>query len=219
MTKKVLCLHGYSMNSDWFQSWCRPFEQRFTGEIDFIYPQGPIECPEDEVRKIWSQIGMPLPEHRLGKDQNWCWFRATAQTPPIYTGIDTSLKLLADVFARQSPIEGVIGWSQGAVLTTVLIAEQLRHRHPRFHFNWAVLGAGALPADPRFDQDIALPLTLPTLHIVGAGESALMKKRCDALFARFPDAQRLDPPVGHMLPLRYPQFMEQIYDWIKTRTG
>lgn len=219
MPKKVLCLHGYSMNREWFQSWWHSFEPRFNGRVEFIYPQAPIECPEAEVRDVWSRINMPLPARRLGRGKNWSWYRATAHTPPTYAGIDASLTLLAETFEKDGPIEGIIGWSQGAILATVLIGELLRHRQPRFQFNWAVLCAGALPADPRFQPDIAGPLTLPSLHVIGTKESVQMKHRCEALFNRFVGAERLDPPVGHVLPLHYPHYMDRIYDWINQQMG
>ncbi len=215
--KKILCLHGYSMNSEWLQSWLDPIQQRLGSDYLLLYPQGPIECPAEEVRAMTTRFNMTLPEARIGAGKNWCWYRADEQKPPLYHQIETTLDYLSDYFLAYGPIEGVIGWSQGAVMTAILTA--LRQSEPKRHFdfNWAILCGGFLPGDPRYRPMFEPPLKLPTLHVSGTQESDFMKQQATKMCAAFMDAERLDTPCGHIMPVQYPDYMDRIADWIITR--
>ena len=214
MKRKVVCLHGYSMNSNWLREWCAPLEKTLSDEAIFLYPQGPIECPEDEVRATTARFNMPLPESRIGKELNWCWYRASEDRPPIYQDIDETLQQLADLFEREGPISGVFGWSQGAVITAILVALMEREPNSPFHFDWAVMCGGFLPGDTFFRRYFDPPLQTPSLHVVGARESEFMKEQGMKLQMAFANSERVDTPVGHTLPVRYPDSMAQIAGWM-----
>jgi len=215
--KTIICLHGYSMNSEWLQSWLDPIQQRLGNDYRLLYPQGPIECPVEEVRAMTARFNMTLPEARIGKGKNWCWYRADEAKPPTYHQIETTLDFLADYFLTHGPIEGVIGWSQGAVMTAILAALMQSENENNFSFNWAMLCGGFLPGDPRYRPLFAQPLTLPTLHVSGTQESDFMQQQATKMCAAFIDAERLDTPCGHIMPVKYPDYMNKIADWVIKR--
>lgn len=215
MKKKILCLHGYSMNSDWLREWCAPLEQALAADAVFIYPQGPIACPAEEVRATTALFNMPMPESRIGAGLNWCWYRASEEKPPIYRGCEESLAWLAGLFEQEGPISGVFGWSQGAVMTAILAALMEREPDSPFHFDWAVLCGGFLPGDPRYRRHFEQPLALPSLHVLGLKESDFMKQQGERMLHAFANSNRLDTPVGHILPVKHPDFMAQIAAWMQ----
>ena len=217
MKAKVLCLHGYSMNSRWLREWCTPLEQMLADEAIFLYPQGPIECPEEEVRATTARFNMPMPESRIGAGLNWCWYRASEDKPPIYHGIDETLAALAALFEREGPIAGVLGWSQGAVMAAILAALMEHDSASPFHSDWAVLCGGFLPGDLRYRRYFDAPLSLPTLHVLGAKESDFMKQQGTRLLNSFAASERLDTPVGHIMPVKHRQSMEFIAAWMRRR--
>lgn len=215
--KTIICLHGYAMNSEWLQTWLEPIQQRLGDEYLLRYPQGPIESPAEEVRSMTARFNALLPEERIGAGKNWCWYRADEAKPPTYHQIETTLDFLADYFLTHGPIEGVIGWSQGAVMTAILAALRQHDPESNFDFNWAMLCGGFLPGDPRYRPLFAQPLTLPTLHVTGTQESDFMKQQATKMCAAFIDAERLDTPCGHIMPVKYPDYMNRIADWISNR--
>ena len=212
--KKILCLHGYSMNGEWMQEWMEPLQELLGDAVELICPQGPVACPEDEVRKVWGGLGTSLPGRRIGEGKNWCWYRATDDVPPRYLYVDDALSCLTGLFEQHGPIDGVIGWSQGATLAALLVGEMLVEQESHFQFNWVVLGAGSIPADRRFEKYFGQQFDFPSLHIIGEKESLFMKQRSEALYKRFENGQCLNPPVGHVWPLKYPEVIENIANWI-----
>ncbi|MCF6324762.1 MAG: serine hydrolase family protein [Gammaproteobacteria bacterium] len=212
--KKIICLHGYAMNHEWLQSWLDLIQQRLGHNYQLLYPKGPIECPVEEVRAMTARFNMMLPDERIGKGKNWCWYRADEQKPPHYHQIETALDYLADYFSQHGPIDGVIGWSQGAVMTAILAALKQNRAAHRFDFNWAMLCGGFLPGDVRYRAMFEPPLNLPTLHVSGEKESPFMRKQATKMQAAFLKAERLDTPCGHIMPVKYPDDMDRITDWI-----
>ncbi|TPW18397.1 MAG: ovarian cancer-associated protein 2 protein [Halothiobacillaceae bacterium] len=212
--KKMLCLHGYGMNSQWLQEWLWPIEQQLEGVVRFIHAQGPIVAPTEEVRAMAARFNAVLPESRIGEGKNWCWYRADDAKPPIYHGIEASLAYLANIVATEGPVEGVLGWSQGAVMAAILAGESATIANSPFGLRWAILCGGFRPGDRRFRPYFDRPLALPTLHVLGEQESEFMRQQGHKLYASFVDAQRLDTPVGHIMPVKYPAYMKQISAWI-----
>lgn len=219
MKKKVLCLHGYAMTKDWLAEWLAPIEDALADKVSFIYLQGPIECPEEEVRTIVTQFQVAMPESRIGPGLNWCWYRATNDKPPSYLGLDDSLNWIKQYCQNNGPIDGVLGWSQGAVMAAIMAAYQQNVPDYDFGFDWAVLCGGFLPGDPALKLQFELPLAMPSLHVVGKKESEFMLQRASRLHEAFQSGEWLETPVAHVMPINHPDYMMKIADWIARKVG
>jgi len=217
MTKKILCLHGYAMNSEWLQRWLVPIETALPGRVELVYPQGPIACPAAEVRAMATQYQVAMPEARIGAGQNWCWYRASDDKPPEYLFLDQSLAWLKQYCEEHGPWEGVLGWSQGATMAAILSALQQNGSGYDFGLSWAVLCGGFLPTRPGLSSLFEPLIALPSLHVVGKKETEFMRQRALKLFAAFRAGDWLETPVGHVLPVHHPDYMLKIADWIKTQ--
>ena len=81
-----------------------------------------------------------------GTERGW-WFcdersyRASSIVSS-YVGCKETFDYLAGVFASQGPFDGVIGFSQGASVLSVLCC--MAHTDPRFKFSFAVFVSGQL---------------------------------------------------------------------------
>jgi len=217
--KYVLCLHGYAMNPQWLREWLNPIQQQLSGEIEFIYPQAPIVVTRRDIKKLTQRFGNLIPSERIGENENWCWYRSTDSTPPLYRDIEQSIEQLSLLDESLGHVDGIIGWSQGAVMATVLIGQMLSARKSNFQFNWAVLGGGFLPRDVRFQSYYKDSLSLPSLHILGEKEIDFMKKRGHKLSQAFQSAKCLNTPAAHIMPVKYPEKMRAIAQWIQVHSN
>ena len=216
--KKVLCLHGYSMDAVWLTEWCDDIQPHLSG-IELIIPNAPVPVPEQEVRGMAKRFNMAIPEWRIGEGKNWCWYRATDDKPPVYQQIDTSFDMLETLFKEQGGFDGILGWSQGAVMAAILAALYLKNNDQRYQVNWLVLAGGFRPGDQRFRAYFDESLNLPSLHVTGEKESSFMQQQGDRLASSFVDAQRLTTPVGHIFPLKYPEYMRKIAEWMNQQSS
>lgn len=209
--KKVLCLHGYSMNATWFHQWLYQIEQYMEHSVELVFAQGPHECNEQEVLALWQRLGVEAPLFRWRPGRHFCWFRYG--NGGSYQGVEQSLEYLNKLIEQQGPFAGVFGWSQGVMMSLILLAEHQRQGRP-LPFDWMVLGAGGLPKLEPWKSALQLPLTLPTLHIVGEQESATMRARCNTLLAECKQAELLLTPAGHQLPLDDEKSLRAIAAWL-----
>lgn len=212
--KRVVCLHGYAMDSHWLRDWLVPVEQALSGRVEFIYPQAPIELTKADVLSVTRRFQAVVPDERIGAGRNWCWYRATDNKPPQYTGLEETLSSLRILFQEHGPISGVLGWSQGAVLAAILAGLMKRDPNSGFKFDWSLLCGGFLPGEPSYRALFGQPIIMPSLHVIGRKESEFMLQQGSRLFAAFHNAERLDTPVGHVLPIKYPKYMLKIANWI-----
>ncbi len=214
MKKKMLCLHGYSMNEAWLAEWLTPLAA-MTPHVEFVIPCAPILAPEPEVRAMYQRLDMAVPERRIEEGKNWCWYRASTSKPPLYQGVEESLLMLAELFEKTPGIDGVLGWSQGGAMAAILAALKLKAGDVRFNFNWLVICGGFVPDDARFSRYFEGGLALPSLHVIGAKESPFMREQGERLAKSFIDAETLITPVGHMMPVNSMKYMNKLSLWIE----
>jgi len=206
--KKLLCLHGYSMNERWFGQWMAQIQQHLQQPLALVIPCGPHECSEQEVLSLWQRLGVKAPLFRWRQGQHFCWFRYTPDGG--YQGVEKSLSQLRRLIDEQGPFDGVFGWSQGAVMSLILQADyQLRQQPPPFAAS--VFGAGGLPAHAPWNQ---VRIDQPSLHVIGREETLHMRRRADELFAHSSHPTQLLTPAGHQLPLADNDSLAAIAAWI-----
>jgi len=210
MKQNILCLHGYSMNGHWLKDWLAPLENTLGPGYTFHYPDAPHTPPIEEIHKVWRMLGANIPKHRLGDGLNHCWFRASHEQPPRYDGVEVSLDLLKKLSEDISGFDGIIGWSQGAILASIALSQQTLKP------SWAMLGGGALARDPTYAQALTgHKLTLPSVHLLGNLEPAKAKQSAKRLAACFVNPTVIENQIDHQLPLGIPGQTQLISDWIR----
>ena len=174
---RVLVLHGYSQNAQDFLARYKPLLERKLKFCTLVAPSAPFPLPASPSGRTW-------------------WFNS-AHDPTRggeYQGLDTSRALLLALQSAQGPFDGVLGFSQGAVLAHQLLAEGSLPG-----CQWAVLAAGfpsrAAPQQP-------LLLQLPSLHLSSAADATVAPELHAALAARFDSPQVLRHEHGHALVQR-----------------
>ncbi|KAG0048405.1 Ovarian cancer-associated protein 2 [Gryganskiella cystojenkinii] len=112
---RILCLHGYTQNAISFTKKTAAFRRSVKDVADLVYVTAPhvvpiptLSTPEErEDDELESLEPEALP---------YGWW--TGQTH--YKGFEESLTQLRDVLEKQGPFDGIMGFSQGASMASLL---------------------------------------------------------------------------------------------------
>lgn len=149
------------------------------GVAEYIFVDGPWELPR--------QPGQDVPMR--------CWLRFPATDDPA--ALDTALDTLRRAHATHAPLHGVLGFSQGAA---VAVAAARRAAAGDATLAWIrVLVACSGYAPP--DSTDALPrkADVPSMHVVGVNDTAVLPARSQEAAALFTVAQVGYPRAGSCL--------------------
>ena len=81
--------------------------------------------------------------------------------------VDSTVKYVVDYCKQNQPMDGILGFSQGAGLALYLIALQETGKIDT-NFQFVVSYSGFYPSDPELQKVMDdHPLTTPSLHIIG----------------------------------------------------
>lgn len=204
---KVLCLHGYRQNNKIFRERSGGFRKLFKKYIDFTFVTAPHEIPEE--------VNLTRPEEE--REMGW-WFSKPNKSynamdrTALSTGYQESLQVVKEKFASEGPFDGVIGFSQGASLVSLLCI--LRSNPTEgIQFKFAILMAGfkslvsphAVLYDTRID--------CPSFHTIGATDGVIPTQASEDLLATFIDGVAYRHDGGHYVPSS-PQLRTAILEFL-----
>lgn len=214
---KILCIHGYRQNS-------QSFRER-TGAFRKI----PIIKKHTELVFITAPNRVPsLPtedgeEPAVDQDDRGWWFSSQDNTymAQDYTdcckGYEESLELIKKTFEEQGPFDGILGFSQGASLVSLLCG--LREQNPdMLKFDFAILVAGFKSRQSSHGCLYSVPMTVPTLHVYGDTDKVIQKEMSEDLLQYFVKPKILQHEGGHFIPASAPQkkvyteFLQEMLD-------
>ncbi|KAF9190689.1 Ovarian cancer-associated protein 2 [Haplosporangium sp. Z 767] len=152
MTLRILCLHGYTQNALSFEKKTAVFRKSLKGIADLVYITAPHIVPiptlntpeereEDELENLEPEA---IP---------YGWWTSSPEKP-AYKGFDESLKGICQVLEKQGPFDGVLGFSQGASMASMLqLLLERPHLSPIMSgckhdpFKFAIIVSGFEPRD------------------------------------------------------------------------
>ncbi|PVU97829.1 hypothetical protein BB561_000289 [Smittium simulii] len=105
-TKRVLCLHGYSQNAIRLKTNMGAIRKALKG-TELIYTDAP---------HIASQ---PRPDQVLPEGKPLGWWNMTS--PEIWRDTMSSLKSILSFMNQNGPFDGLLGFSQGAAMASILL--------------------------------------------------------------------------------------------------
>jgi predicted esterase len=115
---KILMLHGYTQNGPLFHAKTKVLEKylkKLYPDLTLSYPTGPLRLRPEDVPGFESSGNMPDDLEAYG----W-WRRSNTADPPEYAGIGDAFDMIAKLIAIEGPFDGVMGFSQGAALATMI---------------------------------------------------------------------------------------------------
>jgi len=188
----LIALHGFSQNGAEMRRQMGELGVKLAEGMHVIYPDGPVPCSTEMVEKVY---GTGLVEDHGGPYQSW--WRAS-DDGSTYEGWEKSRDQMGSLISEQEEV-GLIGFSQGAILSTAVAALSQAGLLPPIKF--VVLLAGAAPRAHVFSPLLKEPLQVPSLHVWGKRD-ALMRKGAPDLVTRFSEATRqvVNFDLGHVIP-------------------
>lgn len=197
---KILCIHGYRQNAQSFRQKTGAFRKLIKKKAELVFITAPNCVPPLDTAADDSA------EASGGNDDEgsgW-WFSRPdnyfhAQDPSdCCRGYDLSLETIVQAIKEQGPFDGVLGFSQGAAMVSLLLGEQEKQSETWFRF--AILVAGfrsrSSPHDALYEKKIAIP----TLHVFGETDKVIPKDMSEDLLQYYKDAVTLQHQGGHFIP-------------------
>ncbi|XP_066492328.1 esterase OVCA2 isoform X2 [Tiliqua scincoides] len=215
---RLLCLHGYRQNADSFRARSGALRKALRRRAELLSVVAPhaVAAQQPQPGEAASEL--------LEADSRGWWFSNpqeetfnASEEASSCTGLEESLDLVADAFVKYSPIDGLLGFSQGAALVGIICALKQRG-DSRFPFDFAILIAGfksrATPHQSYYQESI----TVPSLHVLGETDRVIPAEMSRELASVFMEPVILTHPGGHFMPASPPQkkaYLEFLNQFLK----
>jgi predicted esterase len=154
MQSRILVLHGFRQTAKDMQSSILPLVKYMSPSVSFVCVSAPhhVAQQKSDARRWWRTTP------------------TTAKTIQSYDTLSKSLEFIKHEAEKHGPIHGVLGFSQGAIMTSCLLASG-----GLSDLRFAILVSGILPTDTgiRTKMEGNARSSIPTLHVSGEKDSGI----------------------------------------------
>lgn len=190
--QRLLALHGYRQNAAVFRAKTGAMRRALRGVAELVY----IDAP-----------------HASGDNDGRAWWHAS-DDGSRYEGMQESIEHIASVVESRGPFDGVVGFSQGAVFGSILLA----HPNTRRYWRYGVLISGFPARDNAVkDADWYQLVHIPSLHVYGENDKLVPPAFSALLADRFVASRRHVHLGGHLPPFARPS-TDALVDFINAFT-
>ncbi|CAH1443322.1 unnamed protein product [Lactuca virosa] len=198
---RILCLHGFRTSGEIFKTQLKKWPESVHEKVQFFFPDAPFPCNgKSEVEGIFDP---PYYE----------WFQFNKDFTE-YENFDKCLEHIEDLMIKHE-IDGLMGFSQGAILSAALPGLQAKGlaltRVPNIRFVIIVSGA-KLKNQTWADKAYSLPIQCPSLHFLG--EADFLKPYGLELLKSVEDPIVIHHPKGHTIPRFDEEGLEKMLKFI-----
>ena len=211
---KIGMLHGLYQNKSVFQQKTKLLREGLPGGVDLVYFNG----PQQVVPPILRKGGVTRVNKRKPGVPESCEFRGWWDPSKSNNDIALDTTHLLKCVKNQlcpAPLDGLIGFSQGAALAALLCSNQARKV-----LDWSpafvVVASGyesLIPQHQQFFQSGVDP-AIQSLHIAGALDRVVPAGKGLHLSQRFESAKFIKHDKGHHFP-DSSRVLEQITDFVE----
>ncbi|KAK5692690.1 hypothetical protein LTR97_011004 [Elasticomyces elasticus] len=221
---RILALHGFTQSGKWFEIKMKRIEhhirntlpshllRQYPHGIELLYPDGPVALQDD------------------GGDHCRAWFRRL-DTVSRYEELDSSLEHLCTYVKTHGPVDGVIGFSQGAAMAMMLASlceasinpgrvEALRSQGspvnlepPQGPLKFAIACAGFCGTAAYYSGFYGPKIVTPSLHVIADVDTMVSAEHTAELMQACSNPQVVYHPAAHYLP-RDGRALDTISDFI-----
>ncbi|XP_077558023.1 esterase OVCA2-like [Haemaphysalis longicornis] len=191
---RVLCLHGYRQDAAAFKSKLGGFRKATKALLDLVFIDAPHLIEKGAHGEGDNEGG-----------RSWWFSGEKTFSSKEYTdtcrGFDQSVQAIEQAWKLLGPFDGILGFSQGAAMTSMILAMQSLDQM-ECSFKFGVLVAGFRSRSSAHDHLFAKEglIKVPTLHVVGEGDLIIPKAQATEILPFFMSPNVLYHPGGHFLP-------------------
>nr|NP_001409286.1 dihydrofolate reductase [Papaver somniferum] len=200
---KILCLHGFRTSGSFLKKQISKWDPSIfpDDQFELVFPDGIF--PAGGKSEIEGVFPPPYFE----------WFQFNKDFTE-YTNLDECISYLCEFITNNGPFDGLLGFSQGAALSGLLLGYQAQGKvlkdHPAIKLFVSV--SGSKFRDPSIGE-VAYkePIKAKSVHFVGAKDWFQLPS--EDLAAAFDKPLILRHPQGHTVPRLDEGTTSQLRDW------
>ncbi|KAI9505435.1 hypothetical protein GGI25_005259 [Coemansia spiralis] len=222
---RMLCLHGYEQDSNVLRTKLKHHMAALQNKVDFVFETAPnilhpydIDGMDNVTRAEATRTGKTLGKTFRG------WYFLKSADPEIIDGLENSIEHLVAVLEEQGPFDGMLGFSQGGLMTAIMCS-LLEHRYKQLGdqcthapFKFAIISSGYKLKDTRWQYLYEKPISTPSLHIYGVLDSMIHVSKSIELKHTFAHATEYCFVGTHFVP-KTPEAIETISEFIAKFTN
>ncbi|XP_068638071.1 uncharacterized protein [Aristolochia californica] len=185
---RLLCLHGFRTSAEIMKKQIGKWPQSVLGKLDLVFVDAPFPAEgKSDVEGIF-----PPPYYE--------WFQFDREFTE-YRNFEECLAYIEEQIIKLGPFDGLLGFSQGAILSAGLVGLQKKGlaltRVPKL--NCLIIISGGKFANPTIAENAySSPTQVPSLHFIG--ETDFLKPYGTKLLESFVDPVVIHHPKGHTVP-------------------
>ncbi|XP_062572307.1 esterase OVCA2-like isoform X1 [Saccostrea cucullata] len=216
MSLKILCIHGYRQNDQTFRERTGAFRKIIKKFSDPVFISAPNLVPPLDKNDEDGATD--------NNDQRGWWFSSPDDQymAQDYTdcckGYQESLDTIERAFIEQGPFDGVLAFSQGAAMASLICGLKEKDPDGPFQFDFVILVAGFKSRQKQHESLYEKPITTPSLHVFGDSDRVIQKEMSEDLLQYFVNPRVLTHSGGHFIPVSskekkvYIEFLQPFLD-------
>lgn len=169
---KILYLHGYGQHSESMKKTSHDIEkwlfQEYKATLHYVIAPHHVINFKKEDGNAWFTVGSDDLEAFFGAKE--------------YFGVDESINKINQYIEENGPFDGVVGFSQGSVMTTILLGLNT------YQFKFAFIIGSYSPTDMKYT--LYNQITIPTLHIWGMDDSIVASDQSEKNYNNYPNKNK-----------------------------
>lgn len=185
---RFLCLHGFRTSAEIMKKQMGKWPELVLDKLDLVYLDAPF--PAEGKSDVEGIFEPPYYE----------WFQFNKEFTE-YTNFDECLRYIEDFMIKHGPFDGLLGFSQGAILSAGLPGLQAEglalKKVPKIKF-LLIIGGAKFKSPSVAEKAYASPIECPSLHFLG--ETDFLKPYGIELIACCSDPVTVHHPKGHTVP-------------------
>ncbi|PVU91735.1 hypothetical protein BB561_004242 [Smittium simulii] len=218
---KVLFLHGFSQNKHKFEIKTRGINTCFSDNDELVYLDGPIEVDSKDDQIFVNQPCSYMEPYPGNEDTSRSWWIYQSAERKEVSGFENTLLYIQHIVKTRGPFDGIVGFSQGAILASILASIFSRKDRGSIRFEsqpplkFAIIIGGGKPENSSLLHYLDQKINCKTLIIIGKWDTVVASERALLLSELFDNPQIIYHDGGHIVPLT-PYIIQETSKFLKT---